>query len=242
MKYLFLIIAIFLSLNFGKPQIVFAQEKYARAINSTNLYKLTSDNELGNIICVVEKTYFVQILSETGDLFKVNYNGVSGYVKKNDVKEITSKPSTPYPYNIKLTIGSDCNLRSSPTTKSQVSNILNTLRSGETNLEFVGRVYADEAIDFGGTTWYLVNYLGEYGYVYNKYVKSISPIYENTENVTFASNQDNKIQNPITHTPSLILIIIMSIPLILILFILYLPRRNNKKQKPPKVKKVIDKY
>ena len=242
MKYLLLIFALILSLNFGNHQIVFAQEKYARAINSTNLYKLTSNNELGNVICVVEKTYFVQILSEINDLYKVNYNGVSGYVKKNDVKEITSKPSTPYPYNIKLTIGSDCNLRSSPTTKSQVSNILNTLKSGETNLEFVGRVFADEAIDFGGTTWYLVNYLGEYGYVYNKYVKSISTIYENTENVTFVSNQEISIQNPITHTPSLILIIIMSVPLIIILLILYLPRKFNKKPKPPKIPKVIDRY
>ena len=63
MKYLLLIFALILSLNFGNRQIVFAQEKYARAINSTNLYKLTSNNELGNVICIVEKTYFVQILS-----------------------------------------------------------------------------------------------------------------------------------------------------------------------------------
>lgn len=242
MKYIILIFAFVLSLQMPQKNVVYAQERFARAINSTNLYKLSSNNELGNVICVVEKTYFVQILTELDDVYKVNYNGVSGYVKKNDVKEVISKPSTPYPYNIKLIIGSDCNLRSSPTTKSQVNNILNTLTSGETNLEFVGRVFADEAIDFGGTTWYLVNYQGEYGYVYNKYVKSITPIYENTENVTFISNQETTIQNPITHTPSLILIIIMSIPLFVILLILYLPRKFNKKPKIHKAPKVIDKY
>lgn len=241
MKIILLIIVILFS--FSQPSaIVFAKSNYARAINSTNLYRLTSSNELSNVICVIEKTYFVEIISETDDLYRVHYNGVNGYVKKNDVKEITSIPSTPFPYNIKIIIGSDCNLRSTPTVKSATSNIICTVAKNESDITFIGRVFAEEAIDFGGTTWYYVNYQGQYGYIYNKYIKSITPIYENTEQVTFVSPKENIIKNPITHTPSLILIIIMAIPCILILLILYLPRKHKSKTKIEKKPKVIDKY
>ena len=65
---------------------------------------------------------------------------------------------TPYPSNIKIVVGFDCNLRSSPTTKTNVSNIISVVNAGETNLQFIGRVFSEEAIDFGGTTWYYVNY------------------------------------------------------------------------------------
>ena len=83
---------------------------------------------------------------------------------------------------------------------------------------------------------------GEYGYIYNKYIRSITPIYENTEEVSYASNTNTNIKNPMTHTPSLILVIIMSVPLFAILFILYLPRKFHKKQKRIKSQKIIDKY
>lgn len=241
MRVLILIIAILFSF-LSPSSIVLAKSNYARAINSTNLYRLGTNNELSNIICVVEKTYFVEIISETDDLFKVHYNGVSGYVKKNDVKEITSNPSTPFPYNIKIVVGSDCNLRSTPTVKSLSSNVICTLPKNESNITFIGRVFAEEAIDFGGTTWYYVNYLGEYGYVYNKYIKSITPIYENTESVQFANPIDTTIINPITHTPSLILIIIMTLPCIAILVILYIPRKHKQKTKIAKKHKIVDKY
>lgn len=218
---------------------VYSSTRYARIENASNIY---SSNEENKILCMAEKTYFVQIINEIDNMYKVNYNGISGYINKNDVKEITSTPFTPYPSNIKLIIGSDCNFRSSPTTKSQTNNILATLKSGEENIEFIGRIYSDEAIDFGGTTWYFVKYLGEYGYIYNKYVKSITPIYENTEKVTYLQNSSPDIPNPITHTPSILIMIIMAIPLLLILLILYLPRKFKSKNKKVKQPKIIDKY
>lgn len=239
MKIFILFLLLCFSLNFNNYN-VYANTRFARVENATNLYSNSSNNS--SVICIVEKTYFVQILNETDDMYKVNYNGVSGYVNKNDVKEITSTPSTPYPQNIKLKIGSNCNFRSSPTTKTQTNNVLSTISAGETNLEFVGRIFADEAIDFGGNTWYYVKYLGEYGYIYNKYVQSITPIYENTESYSYLQNTTNVIQNPITHTPSLMLIIIMSIPLFAILLILYLPKKFKQKQKKQKQIKIIDKY
>ena len=226
MRKLLVIILASLSLLIKPTELVFAENKFARILESTNLYKYSNtSNEISNIICIAEKSYFVEIIGEINDLYKVNYNGMQGYVKKNDVKEITNTPSTPYPYNIKLTIGSDCNLRSSPTIKSQYTNIITTLNAGENNFTFIGRIFSDEAIDFGGTTWYLVNYNGEYGYIYNKYIKSITPIYENTEEVNFKSEKPITTVNPITHSPTLVIIILLFIPCIVLLLILYLPRK-----------------
>lgn len=241
MKYLILFFCMLCFLNFSKTPVL-AKANYARAINLTNLYKSTNGDELSDVICIVEKTYFVEIISETSNVYKVNYNGVCGYVRKNDVKVTLSNPLTPYPSNIKIVVGFDSNLRSSPTTKTNVSNIINVVNAGETNLQFIGRVFSEEAIDFGGTTWYYVNYNGEYGYIYNKYIRSITPIYENTEEVSYESNTSTNIKNPMTHTPSLILVVIMSVPLFAILFILYLPRKFRKKQKRIKPEKIIDKY
>lgn len=221
---------------------VYASTSFARIENSTLVYKSMSDNDnFSNTICIAEESYFVEIIGNYDQYFRVNYNGINGYVKKNDVKEISNTPSTPYPYNIKLTIGSNCNLRSTPTTKSDTNNILTTLYANEQDFTFIGRIYGDEAIDFGGSTWYYVNYKGTYGYVYNKYVKSITPIYQNNEEVIYLSSNVERINNPITHTPSLIIILILLIPCILILFILYLPKKPIKR-KPKKSPRIFDRY
>ena len=171
MKYLILFFCMLCFLNINKTPVL-AKNNYARVINLTNLYKSTNGDDLSDIICIVEKTYFVEIISETSNVLKVNYNGICGYVRKNDVKVTLSNPLTPYPSNIKIVVGFDCNLRSSPTTKTNVSNIISVVNAGETNLQFIGRVFSEEAIDFGGTTWYYVNYNGEYGYIYNKYIRN----------------------------------------------------------------------
>ncbi len=238
MKIIVLILIIVSSI-FGNSYQVYASERYARIENSSIIYSQADEN---TPICIAEKSYFVQILNDMDDKLKVYYNGISGYIKKNDVKEITSIPNTPYPSNIKLIVGSPCNLRNSPTTKDDSNNIIASLKSGENDIEFVGRIFSDEAIDFGGTTWFLVKYQGKYGYVYNKYLKSTPLIIENTEKISYLSSEPVDIQNPITHTPSLILIIIMAIPLLFILIILYLPSKQIKKTKKQKPIKIIHKY
>lgn len=238
-----LIILIFLANILSPSLLVSASTRFGRIITGTEIYKnMSGSNSISNILCIAEETYFVEIIGDYDGYYRVNYNGISGYIKSNTVKEVSSTPTTPYPYNIKIVIGNNCNLRSTPTTTQQLNNIVCTLHAGEENITFIGRIYSEEAIDFGGTTWYYVNYNGQYGYVYNKYIKSVSPIYHNTESVTFLSATQDTITNPITHTPSLIIIIILLIPCLGILLILYLPKGIRKKQKPRKSPKIFDRY
>lgn len=237
-------IILILLVNILSPSVaISASTRFGRIIGSTEIYKnISGNNNISNILCIAEETYFVEIIGDYDEYYRVNYNGISGYIKSGSVKEISGTPTTPYPYNIKIVIGNNCNLRSTPTTTQQLNNIVCTLHSGEENITFIGRIYSEEAIDFGGTTWYYVNYNGYYGYVYNKYIKSISPIYHNTESVAFLSATQNTITNPITHTPSLIIIIILLIPCLGILLILYFPKRQHQKQKPRKSPKIFDRY
>lgn len=234
-KFIILLIAIYLSVANIPTSTTSAKDiKFARATEPTNLFKLsTTTNDLNEVICIIEQSYFVEIINDNGDNYKVNYNGQIGFVKKNDVQAVQGIPNTPFPNNIKIIVGSTCNLRSSPTTKSSSNNIITTVYANETNLIFIGRIFADEAIDFGGTTWYLVKY-GEYtGYIYNKYIKSITPIYENIEQINLFTEPISTNTNPLVYTPSLIIIILLLLPVIAILLILYLPRKQFKKDKKP---------
>lgn len=222
---------------------ILASVRYARILTTTEIYRSTSGSmDISNIHCLSEETYFVEIIGEYDEYYRVIYNGINGYVKRNDVKEISNTPSTLSPSNIKIVIGSNCNLRSTPTTNSPSNNILTTIYSGENEITFVGRIYSEEAIDFGGTTWYYVNYNGTYGYIYNKYCKSVTPIYQNTEEVTYISTQEVRITNPITHTPSLIIVIILLLPCMGLLLILYLPKKTRKRVKAKKSPKIFDRY
>ncbi len=222
---------------------VYAQSTYARIMTESNLYRYAESNDtIENVICILEKTYFVEIISDNNNMYKVKYNGVSGYVKKNDVQIINEIPNTPYPSGILITIGTDCNLRSTPTTKSNKSNVISTIYKNETNISYIGRIFAEETIDFGGTTWYYINYNGNYGYIYNKYVSHITPTYANTEKITYKSDNISHIENPMTHLPSVIIILIMLMPCVLILLILYWPRHRVTKHKRIKNRKIIDKY
>jgi len=241
-----LIIYMLITINFliSTPhKYAIASNKYARIESTTQIYKTTSGNDtIDNIYCLAEESYFVEIIGDYEEYYRVYYNGINGYIKKYDVKEITNTPSTPYPYNIKIVIGTNCNLRSSPTTKSSTNNVITTLYSKEKEITFIGRTFGEEAIDFGGSTWYYVCYNGNYGYIYNNYVQSITPIYANNEGYTYTTIDQTKIENPITNTPSLIIIIVLALPLFGILFLLYLPKKSQNKTKRPKTPKVIEKY
>ena len=140
-----------------------------------------------------------------------------------------------------MTIANNCNFRSSPTTHPSANNIISTIYAGETNINFIGRIFAEESIDFGGTTWYYVSFNGERGYVYNKYIKSITPLYPNNEETIVIPDNNFTQVGPLSETNNVIVIILLFIPCIAILFILYLPIKNNTRQRVKKTK-YVDRY
>ena len=202
--------------------------KYAKITDyNTYIYKTPSliDN-YQNKICLVEPTYFVKVLSVGSNYFEVEYNGITGFIDKTNVHLSNFTPVTPYPNGISIITGDICNLRSTPEIKPL--NAIVSIPKHTTTLGYIGRIYGEEAMDFGGNTWYYVKYNNQYGYIYNKYIDSISSIFKNTENVTSENNLIDSIK-PLTNSDIIVIVSTLSIPFIIILCVLYFPTKYRVK-------------
>lgn len=244
-----LFIVFILIINFNFTICYSNSTTYAR-INKNNqyLYKTPSSVETyDNIICFLENTYFVEILNKFDSFYQVNYNNLIGYVKFSSVSLVLTAPQSPYPTaNIK-TVESNCNLRSTPEVLNKPSNTLTIIPANSTNIIYYGKIYGDEAIDFSGNTWYYVNYMGVSGYVYSSYIKNISSIYPNIEEINYINSLSTDIEiNPLSNPSCVIIIILISLPALFIVYFLYkspkvkIKKKNSQKTKFENIEKDFD--
>lgn len=215
---------------------------YAQVKNSTTLLYRTSqiDESLSNVFCYLEESYFVEILSEAeNDFYKVYYNGVIGYVKKNKVERVSETPKKPYPNNIYFDIADNkCYLRSLP--KSSENNVITTLNSSTKSMRYIGKISGEESIDFTGSTWYLTEYEGQIGYVYFGYTENLNTIFPNVEKVSHLSNSNALDRmNPLSNTTCIIVIGCILLPCLFIMFLMFKPKRIKAKVKT-KYKEDVD--
>lgn len=217
--------------------------QYAQIKNSnTYLYKSAELNTYQNKWCLIENSYFVKILNNyNSDFYKVEYNGLTGYVLKNEITLINEIPQTPYPNNISFKIGQNgCYMRTSPQIKEVINNTICTVPSN-TKLKYLGKIIGEEAVDLKGSIWYLTEYNGNIGYIYSGYTHSINAINTNMEAVTTYTNETISTINPLTNMECIIIIIITLIPCLIILYLLYKPKKLKKINiKPKKTDNTID--
>lgn len=217
-------------------------QKFANANTGISFYRTTSCSDtISDTICIVEATYYVEILGDMNNCYKAMYNGLNGYVKKNDVRLVSNTPSTPFPNNIHITLSNNCMLRSSPSTKTSISNVISTISKDNTDIIFLGRIFAEETFDFGGTEWYLVRANNDIGYIYNQYVKSMTPIYPSVEKANYLSSSIPSKPNPLSSASSITIIVLLSLPCIAVIVILYIPSKKHKPVLKNKTKE-IDRY
>lgn len=220
---------------------------YARIIdNRTYLYKTAStDEDIKNIICIMENTYYVEILlTYDENFYKVNYNGVSGFVLRKSVKKVDGIPDNPYPNNIEmLTINNNIYLRSTP--EKTDNNNLTIIPANSANLRYIGKVYGEQVDDFRQNIWYMVEYEGKFGYVYGEYFKSVSKIFPNIEQLSYLNNNDfDDIINPLSDRNCALIILILLLPMLIMIFLIYKKpniKRNRFKEKVIIVKEYDDK-
>lgn len=233
-KFLVLALILFILLASTFPNsIIYANNEFAQIQKSCILYKTANTNiDVSNIFCYLEPSYFVEIcVFENDNFYNVNYNGVNGYVEKQNVKICTSIPKTPYPIAKLKTSNFKCNLRSAP---SSEATVLMTLPSNTSDINYIGKTYGDYVMDYFGNIWYLVNYMGVYGYIYNGYLANLPAVPVNTENVSFASNDGFLTVNPLSNSTCIILISVIMLPVIAVMVLLF---KSPTKAKP-KVKVV----
>ena len=211
--------------------------KYAQIKNSnTYLYKSAELSFTNNKWCIIENSYFVKILQNyNAQFYKVEYNGIVGFVQKNEIQLVNEIPNTPYPNTIKFNIGkTSCYMRSNPKTKDVTDNTLKIIPANTKNLKFIGKIIGEEAIDFNGSIWYLTEYDGEVGYVYSGYTNSISSVLKNVEKVSNFTGSDFSKVNPLTNLQCIIIILLTLIPTLIILYLLYTPKKLKKIKTNPK--------
>lgn len=241
-------------LFFNKNSITISASsmQYARITSSNaRLYKTaTENNNISNVICYLEETYFVEVLLNFNiDFYKVSYNGEIGYVLKSNLELVEGTPKTPFPISTITTSNSRCYLRSSPEVHTSNSNALCVIPANCNKIKYIGKAIGTEAVDYKGTTWFYVEYLETKGYVYNNYVANVSSIYQNLENLQ-PLNAIKEIINPLSTPKCAIIIAIISAPCIFILILLYkkpklktqklIPSLNSPKNKPINKRKLLE--
>lgn len=220
---------------------------FARIIDdSTYLYKTAStDNSIKNIICAMENTYYVEILlTYDEDFYKVNYNGISGFVLRKNVKKVSGIPENPYPHDVDmLTINNNVYLRSTP--EKTDTNNLTIIPSNTTKLKYIGKVYGEQVDDFRQNIWYFVEYEGIFGYIYGEYLKSVSSVHPNIEQLSYLNNSDfDDVINPLSDGTCAIIITLLLLPTLIIIFLIYkkpTKRKEKFKEKIVVIKEYDDK-
>ena len=202
------------------------------------LYKTNLSTFPQNAYFEIPKTYFVTLLNNMDDVsYKVEYNGLVGFVLKSGVTPVLERPQNIVPQNITFRVYSSdgLNMMSSPFS-SLNPEVVTTLPFLPT-LNYLGKIEADELVEGRGSTWYYCTYQNFSGYVYAGFCDSLTLIPPNTETVTPISNpfynEDNEyLYNLINLSPFLkvLIITLVCLPCVVLIFLLFKPFKIRKLQ------------
>lgn len=216
-------------------------EIYYRISNeSTYLYKTQDTNqETGTKLFLLPKTYFVKQLDDPIDnVVFVEFDGIYGYVDTINLTRVYETPTTPYPQSTSLDIITVANavIYAEPDTNS---TYLGVIPYNTSNVKMYGNCIGTEALSGSGTLWYYCTYesAGQgkiTGYIYNSVAKNVVYSPENTEVVSTEPIQNvngDIIAPELQSMDSVLLIIGISIPAIILLYLLFRPERGRRKAK-----------
>ncbi len=240
MKILFLfIVSCFVILSSQPSFSSYADESYsyyAKILGNAYFYELPDEK---TSLFTIPSTYFVLLIGEEGDFYKAKYLDIYGYVKKSDVTPMNGTPTSPYP-NQKFRNYNDGGLTvySSPSTSG---NALGKL-AFEGQYLLYGTMIGEEMFSQSTNVWYYCKLDGEtssiYGYVFSYYCDLFDGFIENTEyfpeiteELIFTSTTTAEPQGGLSDTVVAIIILSVSIPCLIILYLLLSPSKKGKLKK-----------
>ena len=224
--------------SFFEVQSVSASgEQYCRIMTETYLFKSAETSlEMENVFFTLEETYFAKVQSEQDNFYEVSYNGVTGFVLKDDVMLIDGTPITPYPENITFDINKSVSLivRSLP---SENGEYLGLLLYGA-SAEYIAQTTGQEMVTGLGNVWYYISYKSLEqgvisGYVYAGLTENLTEIVPNTEEFSQATSGgiEEIISPELLDTNNLLIILGLCVAGVVLLLALLLPLRRNKREK-----------
>ena len=200
---------------------------YAKALNECVLYKTTNlSYDVDNVFFVVPETYFVTVLDELENSYKVQYDKFVGYVKKDSIVVATFTPI------LKTLTGVTCDVKTSSGTQiwnkpSTDGGVLTTISAGTENINYIASVYG--TIPSGGETnlWFYVSYTPMFnstnvyeGYVYSENLTNLSEIVSNVESNPEIVSEENDDAFLISSSFKTIVIALITIPIILLFVVI----------------------
>lgn len=232
MKKILIIISIFLyallgvfvvnKLDYTTP-VSSTHEQYAKIIDS-NCYFFktpTKNYHYSNVNFILEKTYFVSIISEENDFYYVSYDNLKGYILKEQVELVNEIPSNPFLKNITFNTSNICFMYKAP---EALESLKLTELTKDMKLTYIGKINGSREFLYGTNLWYyckvVENNVELFGYVCSDNANNLSPINENIEITTTFSQTSNHDFLYLNATTSNFIILLISVPTFLVVFLL----------------------
>ena len=232
MKKITFILAILICFFICQPyQIAYASNFFWAKVYSDNVLFYAQPNK-ESAMFVIPKSYFVKITAEQEGFFQVQYKDLVGFVKKDEVSPMNGTPVTPYfVETFRVFLPSGAGLY--PSTKMLEDNQILTIPYLYENLIYYGSLEGQTAVPDKSNLWHYCKYgSSDYGYVYSAFVDKLSsPPINNEEfepvEVSFAKTQ----VTPLSQSALAFIIIGVSIPTLIVLYLLVKPNLSTQPHK-----------
>lgn len=154
-----------------------------QVINVSSTLRIRKEaNTNSAVLGTIKNGYTFDIISKNQGWYQIKYNGITGYVHGDYVKEITASSET--------------------STKGKVYNVSTNLRvrsSASANSSVLGYLNNNTEVNIVGTegNWYKIKYNNRYGYVSKSYISVSGSLSNNNEvnNNTGGNSSSNVVEN-----------------------------------------------
>ena len=219
---------------------------YAKIMDdSVYLYSQPIDDS-GYYLFSIPESYFVLLLDEENDdFYYAKYDDVYGYVKKSEVVAMNGTPSSPFASSqFRIFALEGMGMYSSPYFLDE--NNLTNIPYLTDDLVYYGEIEG-QAIPDKSNIWYYCDYRGEKGYVYSVFCDSLEINLNNEYFDVIESPFFEDTTAPLSSVAMTFIIIGVSLPCIVVIYLLIKPTFSkdkvlNNKPKFPKKKRHGDYY
>ena len=207
------------------------------------LYRTPTDNtNYTNVYFILEKSYFVELLSDYNDEFyKAQYIDIVGYVKKSQVQCVQGTPKTPYLNGVSFRVYSNSSraMYDKPYANTNNPTMKVYLPLYCEDLIYYGIIYGESAIEERTNIWYYCKYTttGVNGYVYSDSCDKMTTIIQNSEKLPYITSPQWNISGgnnqliTMNSKPFKISIVLISVPFVIFAFLLIRIAYNKREKK-----------
>lgn len=242
---IFLIISMFFTsfFTFENKLSSYSQNSsvYAKIENNNIFLYSSPKKDDNNKMFELPSSYFVRLLENAGDdFYYCTYKDVYGYVLKDEVVAMDGVPIIPFvEANFRVYAPEGLGLYSSPILSESLKKT--TVPYLTDNLTYYGIIKGQEAIPDKSNNWIYCKYnfdSSAYGYVYSVFCDKLPSITTNNERFNVIENPFLNASNPkeLTSVAMGFIIVGVSLPCLIVLYLLVKPSMLKEKSSAPKSK------